>query len=164
MEDYRTKERAGPIAIMKVISAAWSIGKIISFISLKTYEAKLDSNQSLYYFEPTIKIPLTNITFGGSVQDQEIKTLIDTPLKYFNPKNNGKEINELYQFNGKYYREKNKAIQDLKYEIFKRPENYLKTKKILTSIISKDNTYDLNLPQVCNGKDNKKKLYIKLWI
>ncbi|AUB32133.1 hypothetical protein [Spiroplasma floricola] len=156
MQDYRTKERAGPIVIMKAISTVWSLGKIMSFISLKTYEAKLDSNQSLYYFEPTIKIPFTDITFGGSVQDQEIKTLIDTPLKYFNPKNNGKEINELYEFNGKYYHEKSKAIKDLKYEIFKKPEDYLKTKKILTSVISKDNTYKLNLPQVCNGDEKQK--------
>ncbi|ALD66071.1 hypothetical protein [Spiroplasma cantharicola] len=141
------------VYIAQAVSGVWNLGQMFSFISLKTYEAKLDSNQSLYYFKPTFKLPLLNISFG-KVKDQSIYTLNDAPLKYFSPSIDGKEIKELYEFDGKYYKEKNKAIDDLKYSIYKKPENYLKTKQLLTSVISKDNNYMLNLPSICNSNSS----------
>ncbi|WP_342275544.1 hypothetical protein [Spiroplasma endosymbiont of Cantharis lateralis] len=145
--------RFSPLALAQLVSAAWNLGQMFSFVSLKTYEAKLDSNQSLFYFEPTFKIPLSNISFG-KVKDQNIHTLNDAPLKYFSPSRDGKEIKELYEFNGQYYKDKNKAIEDLKYSIYKKPENYLETKQLLTSVISKDNNYILNLPSICQGNSS----------
>ncbi|QHX36397.1 hypothetical protein [Spiroplasma sp. BIUS-1] len=151
------KAKASPLVIGQLISSVWNIGKMFSFISLKTYEAKLDSNQSLYYFEPTFKVPLLNISFGKKVQDQNIYTLNESPLSYFSPKKDGKELKELYEFNGKFYKDKNLAIEDLKYEIYKKPEKFLKTKELFTSVLSKDNSYILNLPKICGTKEEQEK-------
>ncbi|AUB31616.1 hypothetical protein [Spiroplasma floricola] len=144
------------LAIPEMISAVWNLGQMLSFISLKTYEAKLDSNQSLYYFEPTFKIPLLDISFAQRVQDQNIHVLNQSPLSYFSPKQDGKELNELYEFNGKYYKDKKIAIDDLKYEIYKKPENFLKTKELFTSVLSKDNNHILNINKICSTDEEQK--------
>ncbi|AKU80149.1 hypothetical protein [Spiroplasma turonicum] len=139
--------RVAPLLVLELISKVWNLGKIFSFVSLNTYEAKIDSYQSLFYNTIVYKMPIFGFEFNSPKFNNQIIKLFNAPLDYMKS-NDDQETTKVWEYKGKYYIDKNNAIEDLKRDMYKNPEYYVETRKLLTSGI--DNSfYYLNLKPVC---------------
>ncbi|ARU91327.1 hypothetical protein SCLARK_00664 [Spiroplasma clarkii] len=149
------KNRAAVIGIIaatiSLLVAIWNISKVLSFISMDTYEAVIDENQSLFYITPNIRIPLIGQFFPK--KDPNIKTtitpLVDSVLSYSSNNMQGK----VWEFNNAYYFEKQRAIERLKNEIYLNPEKYIRTSKLYASIFD-DSDYILGLPRISTSAND----------
>lgn len=129
------------------IGKAWSISQALSFMSIVTFEAKLDKNTSLFYTVPTLKIPILNIAIQKPDPKVEVIKLSDSPLNYLLPKNTSKTFKIVYEYKGKYYLHKDLAESDLVQDIFQEPEKFLQTNKLFANVMNKEKFYKLKDPR-----------------
>ncbi|WHQ37482.1 hypothetical protein [Spiroplasma sp. SV19] len=131
--------KALPIA--NIFSGIWELSKTFSFISLKTLEAKIDHNNSIYYVTPTFKLPILDIEFTSSQLKTSVTPLATSALNYMLPSGTNAKDQKLYEFNDHYYLSKAAAKADLIRQIYLHPERYVSNRKLMISIMAKDVPY-----------------------
>ncbi|ATZ21548.1 hypothetical protein [Mesoplasma tabanidae] len=137
-------------AVIAICSAVWSIGEMASFLSFVNYEAVIDSTHSVHYGELQWKIPFTNIYSKTKANVSTIQ-LFKAPISYMLPTSSYNQVtndNQVFEFNNQYFLNKNYAIEELKRQIYLKPEKYLPTKKIFANILGDEKMLDL--PEVCD--------------
>jgi len=134
-----------PALILKLVSLGLELEAMAGIFRFKTFEYKIDDDQSIYYYTMVPKIPFLNIELIRDARPNvSVVKLSDSIINYLIPKDfENDDLNKVYEFNGKYYIDKENAIEDLKRDIFLRPEWYIETKKLLISIFENDKGYVL---------------------
>ncbi|WP_339034949.1 hypothetical protein [Spiroplasma endosymbiont of Cantharis rufa] len=150
-KNYNSKASATSLVSgLSWVGKAWSISQALSFMSVVSFEAKLDQNTSLFYTVPTIKIPLINISIKKPNPKVNVIKISDSAINYLVPKNPESSTTTIYEFKNKYYLHKDTAEEELILDAYKNPQNYFSSRKIFASIMNKNKVYTLT-----NDKFNK---------
>lgn len=124
------------------ISIGWDFYKGFSLMDIKTLEFKIDDEQSITYTVPIPKIPLLNIQLAKPNPFLGVNLLNESILNTLLPKSDeeGKPFT-VYFVNEKYFITKDAATKELKADVYKNPEKYLRTQSLITSILEKDDSW-----------------------
>ncbi|WP_342269208.1 hypothetical protein [Spiroplasma endosymbiont of Aspidapion aeneum] len=147
--ELKTNLSIGAPSVLGIISEAWSLGNSLSFLSVKTYEAKIDENQSIYYTVPVLKIPVINFDITKPDIKTHVYELTTAPVQY-SPEGKNADV---YQFNDCYYFNKEQAINDLRIDMYQNPEKYFITKKIFVSNLD-NSEFIINLDKIKTDYDS----------
>lgn len=123
---------------------------MLSFVSIQTKRLKIDDNQSLYYSEPTFKVPLIGYEFPIKRQKVDITKLVESPLTQLIGSNKGTDGEKVhvYQLASNYYTKWNDAVNDLKMMIYKNPKKYLGARTIETNIMDRYFYYYIDTDEI----------------
>jgi len=143
----KTTTFIGPLLLIaKVVSLILELNDLLSIFTYKTYEYKIDEYQSLFYYGTALKIPFTSYTTDAKPQRVYPVKISDSIVDFMLPntiEDNGNRVSQVYEFAGKYYFNKQNAIEALKSDIFLHPEWYIEAKNLLVGMFKRETGYIL---------------------